>query len=639
MADISEIQKGQDLYNIKDKVARETLEGKQDAFDNVSAEVDNSTGTPSVTTSMNNGNLHFAFQGLKGEQGIQGIQGPQGSQGDSVLVGQGDLPLAHVFGGDGRKAISQGGMAKILQTEGNYVILSSSLPSRPCSLGNGVWFRNGISGPQSHCAIPVTEGLKLKLKASPNSNFYAFLTSDYDPETTYTNNATLQTVSETNRIYPSKNEFEITIPSGCSYLAMNTYDGSNNSCSWEITIPTSLSDLSELKEKIEHTIIKKSLDTSLIDLTDWFIKTSSPYYWQLGQGKWQCRLIEIDDYVGGDIVIKKNNGICRYAFLKNDTKVNNQLPAFCDGESFVELSGSEATVTIPSDAKYLYVYANSQGTDVTPTLELKLQTDLWAALQESKDITENVPVKLRIAHWNIGHFSLGANDNSSITHEQYPEMRQKWAEAINSINADIMLCCEYSNNIVNASGSDEAISARDTIFSIYKYAWTSLAPSETSLLASAIFSNHKMYRVSAVPFAHRSTPGRHYYVGTLLIGGTIIKIVETHLDLHGNGSDADTNRALQIQQLIDDFADFDHVVIGGDFNVNSTSEYDAFVEAGYQMANLGYLGRINTHPSGTPTTPLDNIMCKGMAINGIKIVNEETLTDHCCIYADFTLIR
>ena len=61
------------------------LAQKQDALDDVSAEVDNSTGTPSVTTSMNDGELHFAFHGLKGETGATGPTGPTGAQGPAAV--------------------------------------------------------------------------------------------------------------------------------------------------------------------------------------------------------------------------------------------------------------------------------------------------------------------------------------------------------------------------------------------------------------------------------------------------------------------------------------------------------------------------------------------------------------------------
>lgn len=44
--------------------------------------VDDTSGSPAVTATIDNKILKVAFSGLKGEQGIQGVQGPAGSKGD-----------------------------------------------------------------------------------------------------------------------------------------------------------------------------------------------------------------------------------------------------------------------------------------------------------------------------------------------------------------------------------------------------------------------------------------------------------------------------------------------------------------------------------------------------------------------------
>lgn len=107
MADIKQLSVNNIAYDIKDEVARNGLLTKQDAITRVTASVDSSVGTPSVNPTWNNGTLDLAFHNVKGEQGIQGIQGPQGL---SCIVGEGDLPLDHVLGQDGTKAMSQKGV-------------------------------------------------------------------------------------------------------------------------------------------------------------------------------------------------------------------------------------------------------------------------------------------------------------------------------------------------------------------------------------------------------------------------------------------------------------------------------------------------------------------------------------------------
>ena len=643
---------------------------------------------------------------------------------------------------------------------------SSSLTTRACSLGTS-WYKTS-GGSQSHVAFKVIPGQIVELTASATlGSYYGFLTSSYNPP--YSNGNAIPYVSGTSRYSAaSTNPFRLTIPENCAYIALTTVDGAGNAVSWTYkiieSIKTKIDAIDQLGTKIDdRTIIETPLDTSLIELTDWFINTDQKK-WGQGQGRWQCKLIEIEEYAGNDIIITKNpNGACRYAFLRSDAKTNNTTPAYCK-DVMTELSASDSpkTETIPIDAKFLYVYANADGTDVTPSLTLKLQiaslliekeykkvadVDLtgltvqdcsigattWysegtqshiafpvtageiyrikssyaqVALMTSsysppysnnnaipfasgetrriiqntqdgviiiiptgcaymgfsvvygggtssytveklvvvsgnlKDLSANIPVKLRIAHWNVGHFALGTSYTSTITHEDYPVARQKWVEALNGINADILMLCEYSANIVNAEDEQEAINARLDIFGkIYNKYYIGSLPNATSYMRTAIFTNIALKNTKEVVYTHTVQGGRYYYCGEIMLGNTLVKLVETHLDWN-QGNNGATYRAEQIQKLITDFADYPHVIIGGDWNVGNSNEYDAFVNAGYEMANHGWLGNINTYPAGdNPTSCLDNILCKGFKINGIKIVNDATLSDHCCIYADFTLIR
>ena len=334
-----------------------------------------------------------------------------------------------------------------------------------------------------------------------------------------------------------------------------------------------------------------------------------------------------------------------YAFVKS-----TYTPPTNDGQSVPYAGGASArselvigasiNLVAPSDAAYLIltmVDGVSQGN--TWTLVKYDKTNIIPIFDEIANLKMQMSgagggmPKIRVAHWNVGHFALGVSDDTTITQANYAEMRAKWAAKINDIGADIFGACEYNENFVNASGGSPAITAKDAIFSLFAY---NAIGTKYSYNMNAIFSNLSLASITSVNFSAR-TQSRYYIVADVVIAGKVVKVVETHLDWDEGGSGA-TNRAAQIQQLISDFADDDYVIIGADWNVADEDEYDALVSAGYNMANHGYLGDIPTYPAGASVDCLDNIVCKGFAISKIETIDDATLTDHCAVYADFTLI-
>ena len=384
-------------------------------------------------------------------QGERGPQGAQGPQGDSVLVGEGDLPLAHVLGDNNQKAMSQKGVTDAVTIESN-TILSSSLQTQVCSIGTNAWYKDGSSGAQSHVAVPVSPGQRVRLTVSATAGaFYALLTSSYAPP--YVNNNALPFVEGTSRRSASTvNPFVVEIPDGCAWLALNRVDGAGHECSWTIVVmdnvKTRISEIESKAAVMEENIMGEyAVDTSNVMVVDWFIQNNGR--WGQGQGRWQCKMTDISMYRGDRLIITKSpNGYGHFAFLKSDTKSNNSNPDYCDGQSKVVMTDamSPMTVTVPDDANLLYLFVNNDGTNVTPSVLVRR-----SAVRQVEDsltaFTSTMSVRLRIAHWNLGHFSLGTSYDTTVTHEQYAALRQKWAERINDIAADIFLCCEYNIGI------------------------------------------------------------------------------------------------------------------------------------------------------------------------------------------------
>ena len=117
------------------------------------------------------------------------------------------------------------------------------------------------------------------------------------------------------------------------------------------------------------------------------------------------------------------------AFLKTDNRVVGETPDYSVGWDEVAWFDKNTTldyidIPIPSDANYLFVYMNSDGTVYTPdkidfigrdeldfvrTIDAMESPDTKIANGTSSDV-------LKIATYNIGHFSGGGYPDSSATY-------------------------------------------------------------------------------------------------------------------------------------------------------------------------------------------------------------------------------
>ena len=201
---------------------------------------------------------------------------------------------------------------------------------------------------------------------------------------------------------------------------------------------------------------------------------------------------------------------------------------------------------------------------------------------------------------------------------------------------------------MDAQSGYDAVLARDEVFSpaIFKYAEIGPKLSSNKYMQTAIFANMPMANMATVTYPQTTQTGRYYEVVDVVIAGKIVKVVSTHLDFNQGNTDeqreqSHQNRIAQINKLIDDFADDPYVLICADFNVwaINVDDYELFKDAGYDMISHGYMGDILTYPAGdSPVHPLDNIVYKGFVSHKIDVLNDDTLSDHMCVFADFTMI-
>ena len=246
--------------------------------------------------------------------------------------------------------------------------------------------------------------------------------------------------------------------------------------------------------------------------------------------------------------------------------------------------------------------------------------------------------KFKYASWNVGHFSYydgrTGGDDPTIPAEEVETMALRFKNVINDVSADVLNAIEYDKWF----DADSTIEAKDKIFSIYRAFIGKWADSTSNYCCNSIFlDNNKFLEHSSgdvdFPSSITSQP-RYYRYDRCYIGGVEVWFVAVHFDWEGH-----TNRQAQIAMIIEKFSTYPYVVIAGDFNYNTgyeETETQIFTDAGYTVANGGYIGFLETNRADRP---LDNIAVKGFKMDNIQVNQESaTLSDHRLISCDLTLL-
>lgn len=296
---------------------------------------------------------------------------------------------------------------------------------------------------------------------------------------------------------------------------------------------------------------------------------------------------------------------------------------------------------------------------------------------------------LRVMQYNIGHFNMGyaaaptsspTTSNvliSSAKSDGYPDsidrnysiQLQRWKSAIGNVDADIIAMPEWNNYFGWLNGS--VITTADSgIFSGYNlsvgksafYGWW-----QNTIASKLAMSNAQDIELG-------STNGIYAYVrvATVTIKGKAVKIGVTHLNWNnpsatGGASASYASRQKEIKSLVKVFDNEQYVILMGDFNttgpVGISSGYDVGIDefnpfingftedgvtyqGGFTLANsrqrplltANATGSRPDQPKSYPYCYIDNIIVKGFAMTNVHAIDDGTITDHCAVWCDLTLI-
>ena len=347
------------------------------------------------------------------------------------------------------------------------------------------------------------------------------------------------------------------------------------------------------------------------------------------------------DYDTVTITRNASNNTMGYAFLREMPAVG-EVPDYA-GNFYAVVWDQKPSVelSVPGDAAYLYIYYSSNATVFLPS-SVVFKNTADAGDDGGTDPTEvTVPAEdelitdadsIRVATWNIGHFSIGKNTGTKLADATFQDHYNSYCDYLyNKVGADLITVNEYSAMFT------PSYRAKNTIFNRYP---TQFEGSQYRYSCNALFSRlpvdglrmqrYACNQTAKIEHTNLIAATDYYYLqGQITLGGESVTVVTAHLAFD-NTKDPDTVCLDQIDELIRKLSDCERVLLMGDWNVRDFSYFDRFVAAGYTLGNT------NPGRATCAGRALDNIIVKGLEVSDYT-VHATGLSDHYAVSATVTL--
>ena len=253
----------------------------------------------------------------------------------------------------------------------------------------------------------------------------------------------------------------------------------------------------------------------------------------------------------------------------------------------------------------------------------------------------NEPIKLKIMTYNIGRFSYGVSPYY-LDPDLYEEKLANYKKFFCEEKADIVGMQEFNEYLDKATGTGDHSSDTEIFDYLYPYKLNTNG-------GNTLKSKYPFNFLGSLNYATGEGPQSCKY-GIIILNNKSIFVGCTHL--HANaGAEQDAIRAAQRAELITLMNKYDYAICCGDFNAQSTTDFEDFTDAGYKIANGGYLPFEWTYSYDeedynreTPSEYIryfDNIVVSSnIIISDSKRLNvyNQLSSDHIPFIADLTLI-
>lgn len=220
------------------------------------------------------------------------------------------------------------------------------------------------------------------------------------------------------------------------------------------------------------------------------------------------------------------------------------------------------------------------------------------------------PVRFSVVQWNIGHFAMGKDYNTTITSDASAKRSAEYRAMIDRMKPDFLGISEY-DPVFDKVG-------RSTVSELFSAFPTKVIGPKNAYQSNAIFTRFKCVRHEVVNYTKRNQ--NTYFIDSVFMFGTNeVHFVQSHLDWY-TPEGGECFALPQMRQLVERFKNTPCVIISADFNVYKIGDFSAFANAGYTIANSGQYAL------------LDNIVVKGFNVKELSAYDREhNLSDHTII--------
>lgn len=247
---------------------------------------------------------------------------------------------------------------------------------------------------------------------------------------------------------------------------------------------------------------------------------------------------------------------------------------------------------------------------------------------------------------------VGRETITSLDSSTYLEQRQRVRQIINDINADVLCLQETRGDVGGIELSPEFIG--EEMAPQYKSGSIMHNRVSGSGYSTGIFANldTSIGRPTGINGFDGKTSSEY---GFTEVRGELYGVPVVFVSVHLNWN-VESNIKTYIQHFAEKYANEEHVVLCGDWNVYSKAgggevigsdednvnyimdKYSPMIGAGFTPANWGYLGRIKTCVNNTKCSNAgDNIFVKGFNILSTKVI-KSYVSDHWPLVCELEII-